>query len=88
MLIFHYLLGRFLKIPIKPFGANVTKNTNTPPTINKFQEEESVTEAACWIDPNSKAPTNGPNQEPRPPTMGMAILFTAYDKLNVAVGST
>jgi hypothetical protein len=47
MLIFHYLLGRFLKIPIKPFGANVTKNTNTPPTINKFQEEESVTEAAC-----------------------------------------
>ena len=42
----------------------------------------------CCTVPSSTAPSSGPSQLIIPPMSGMAMLFTAYDRLNTAEGST
>src|SRR6266567_995370 len=73
--------------PMMPFGASVTKSTSSTPTIRRFHAEETVTCTSCCTVPSSTAPISGPIQLIMPPISGMAMLLTAYDRLNAELGS-
>src|SRR6266705_2831519 len=74
--------------PMMPFGASVTNSTSSTPTMSRFQAEETVTCTICWMLPSSTAPMSGPIQLIMPPMSGMAMLLTAYERLNAELGST
>ncbi len=71
-----------------PFGATVTNTTSSTPTMSRFHSDDTVTCTTCCTVPSSTAPRSGPSQLIIPPMSGMAMLFTAYERLNTAVGST
>src|SRR5882672_10454407 len=73
--------------PMMPFGASVTKSTSSTPTIRRFQAEDTVTCTSCCTVPSRIAPISGPIQLIMPPISGMAMLLTAYDRLNAELGS-
>src|SRR5712691_9581971 len=74
--------------PMMPFGASVTKSTSSAPTMRRFQADETVTCTSCCTVPRRTAPISGPIQLIMPPISGMAMLLTAYDRLNAELGST
>ena len=74
--------------PMMPFGARVTNTTSSTPTMSRFQAEEIVTWTTCCTVPSSTAPISGPTQLIMPPISGIAMLLTAYERLNAALGST
>src|SRR5205823_547339 len=73
--------------PMIPFGASVTNATSSTPTISRFHADEMVTCTICCTEPRSTAPITGPTQLIMPPISGIAMLFTAYERLNAALGS-
>src|SRR5882762_8087049 len=73
--------------PMMPFGASVTKSTSSTPTIRRFQAEDTVTCTSCCTVPSRIAPISAPIQLIMPPISGMAMLLTAYDRLNAELGS-
>ena len=60
-----------------PLGAMITKAISNRPTISRFNAEEMVTVASCWIVPSRIAPITGPTQLVMPPINGIATLLTA-----------
>src|SRR5438093_13419142 len=74
--------------PMMPFGASVTKSTSSTPTMSRFHApRENITCTSCWTLPSRIAPIRGPIQLIVPPISGIAILLTAYDRLNAELGS-
>src|SRR6516162_3668058 len=63
--------------PTMPLGAMITKAIRSRPTISRFNADEIVTVASCWIVPNRIAPITGPTQLVMPPINGIATLLTA-----------